>query len=139
VSEEKDMGEEVTQLDLVNFDSDDSAGCGNNCNVNGGSSLDEVDRATPSDGDEVRLIEKCEKPHAKKLNKPASPAHDVVASEKSKKWFGFMQRNGSAVAANSRSSGGGNSCESGKRNAENMKMDKHRHSWHLNDSAVVEM
>ncbi|KAG5677075.1 hypothetical protein PVAND_006859 [Polypedilum vanderplanki] len=139
------MGEEVTQYELVNFNNNDSTGCGN-CNTNEGSSVDEVDKAMPSsllqDCEEIKFIEK---PHAKKLNKPpSSSSHEIIASEKSKKWFniGFMQRNSnvSAVASNSNSnsSNGNDSCES-KRNAENMKMDKHRHSWHLNDSAVVEM
>jgi hypothetical protein len=139
------MGEEVTQFELANFNNNDSAGCGNCSNVNGGSSVDEVDKAMPSqDCEEIKLIEKCMKPHAKKLDKPPpssppSTTHDG-ASEKARKWYSisFMHRNATSasavVAANSRS----NSCE-GKKNSENMKMDKHRHSWHLNDSAVVEM
>ena len=67
-----------------------------------------------------------------------------VSIEKSKKWYNisFINRgnninNGNAInaaAAVARNSRSNNSCE--KKNSD--KMDK-RHSWHLNDSAVVEM
>lgn len=65
-----------------------------------------------------------------------------ISIEKSKKWYNisFIHRSGgsasvtSTMPSNSCNSRSNNSCE--KKNSD--KMDK-RHSWHLNDSAVVEM
>lgn len=80
---------------------------------------------------------------AKKLSIVNGHKPHEVSIEKSKKWYNisFINRgnhinngnaiNTTAVAANSRSNNSGE-----KKNSD--KMDK-RHSWHLNDSAVVEM
>lgn len=114
----------------------------------------------------IKFIEKCEEikvncdddddnnsvhPQKQQMDKSAKKLSHVnnghkpheVSIEKSKKWYNisFINRgnhinngntiNATAVAANSRSN---NSDE--KKNSD--KMDK-RHSWHLNDSAVVQM
>lgn len=65
-----------------------------------------------------------------------------ISIEKSKKWYSFIHRSGgggnssvtSTIPSNLCNSRSSNSCE--KKISD--KMDK-RHSWHLNDSAVVEM
>jgi hypothetical protein len=170
------MGEEVTQYEMVNSHTDnsasnDSTGCDEQ-DVKG-ESIDEVDKtivasSPPASDDEcpkIKFIEKCEEikancdhdddnslvqqqkqqmdKSAKKLPNVNGHKPNEVSIEKSKKWYNisFINRgnhinngnaiNATAVAANSRSN---NSDE----NKNSDKMDK-RHSWHLNDSAVVQM
>lgn len=138
------MGEEVTQYDLVNSNTGSCSTNSNNNNNNvKGNSIDEVDKAMPSSlqqQNECAIEIKCVDKSAKKS---LSPSHD---GEKSKKWYNlsFMNRANTTTHTNVASvspiagviSRSNNSSE--HKNSENMKMDK-RHSWHLNDSAVVEM
>lgn len=156
------MGEEVTQYEKEeshNSSATASAGSdGGNIDRSDNKvkveSIDETDRATPahksiSNCDEcggiMKSPEKCENIKAncndddhksvKNVQKPPTPP-STTHDEKSKKWYNisFMHRsNSSNNNGNSRSN---NSSENNKKFAE--KMDK-RHSWHLNDSAVVEM
>lgn len=117
------MGEEVTQCEVVT----DSAGS---------VGIDETDKCTPAPIDVIedkKPIEKCEGSSEGSANqqperspkKPPKPQDNSF--EKSKKWYniGFMQRAGSAN--NSRSTNTVN-----KKNS--MRVDKSRHSWHLNDA-----
>jgi hypothetical protein len=111
------------------------------------SSVDETDKAIPAlNGDE--LIEKCEdiktncddgEPQAEELsvekcakriiaiNNTAVVSHKPreISIEKTRKWYSFIHRGARS----------NNSCEN-KNSAD--KMDK-RHSWHLNDAAVIEV
>lgn len=145
------MGEEVTQLVIS-----DDAGCGVEVvkeKEEELTSIDETDKAIPASINGEELIEKCEEiktncePQTEDEVKKAAHKPQDISIEKSKKWYNisFIHRSGggggggssgsgavtSTISCNSRSS---NSCE--KKNSD--KMDK-RHSWHLNDSAVVEM
>lgn len=143
------MGEEVTQLVIS-----DDAGCGVEVvkeKEEELTSIDETDKAIPASINGEELIEKCEEiktncePQTDDEVKKAAHKPQDISIEKSKKWYNisFIHRSGgggsgsgnsavtSTISCNSRSS---NSCE--KKNSG--KMDK-RHSWHLNDSAVVEM
>lgn len=138
------MGEEVTQLVI----SDAGGSVEARKEEEPHSSVDETDKAEPaSNGEE--LIEKCEdiktncdgEPQAEELSvekcaKSIIAINNLVVAhkpreisiEKTRKWFSFIHR-GTSTRSN-------NSCEN--KNSTTDKMDK-RHSWHLNDSAVVEM
>lgn len=118
------MGEEVTQCEVVTENSAGTVG------------IDETDKCTPAPIDVIedkKPIEKCEGSSEGSANqqperspkKPPKPQDNSF--EKSKKWYniGFMQRAGSAN--NSRSTNTVN-----KKNS--MRVDKSRHSWHLNDA-----
>ena len=158
---------EMVNSHTDNCNSSDSTGCGEQ-DVKG-DSIDEVDKtivassppASLSSDDEcckMKFIEKCDEiktnssdddnsvmQQKQQMDKSAKNGHKPheVSIEKSKKWYNisFINRgnhinngnaiNTTAVAANSRSNNSGE-----KKNSD--KMDK-RHSWHLNDSAVVEM
>lgn len=114
------MGEEVTQCEVVIENSAGTVG------------IDETDKSTPAPVDVIedkKSIEKCEgsanQQPERSPKKPPKPQDNSF--EKSKKWYniGFMQRAGSAN--NSRSTNTVN-----KKNS--MRVDKSRHSWHLNDA-----
>lgn len=133
------MGEEVTQLVIADAGRKEEEPH---------SSADETDKASVPALNGEELIEKCEdiktncdgKPLAaeelivEKSAKRIIAINNIVVAnkprdisiEKTRKWYSFIHRG-------SRSS---NSCES--KNSTTDKMDK-RHSWHLNDLAVVEM
>lgn len=131
------MGEEVTQLvisdaggEVVEQPKEEEPH----------SSVDETDKAIPAlNSDE--LIEKCEdiktncdgEPQAEELTVEKCAKRIIVINkprensiEKTRKWYSFIHRGARS----------NNPCES--KNPSNEKMDK-RHSWHLNDAAVVEM
>lgn len=140
------MGEEVTQL--VISDAGGSVVEDLKEEEEPHSSVDETDKAIPAfNGGE--LIEKCEdiktncdgEPQADELSVEKSTKRVIATNnsvvvvsqksreiliEKTRKWYSFIHRG-------TRSN---NSCEN--KNSTTDKMDK-RHSWHLNDAAVVEM
>lgn len=108
------MGEEVTQSDQsVNSQSSNDAGSGEKSPAS--EKCENITKSQKSDGDENDSV----------LQKQP---HDG-SMEKSKKWYNisFINRSNSTRSSDS--------CEKKKISD---KMDK-RHSWHLNDSAVVEM
>lgn len=150
------MGEEVTQLVIADA-GDDVEEHGNEEQLL--TSIDETDRAIPASLNGEELIEKCEvkpqaeevsikkrviTPEASTLATESEAAHKPqdISIEKSKKWYNisFIHRSGGGgsntvtISSNSCNSRSNNSCE----NKNSDKMDK-RHSWHLNDSANVEM
>lgn len=136
------MGEEVTQLVIC----DAGGSVEQSKEEEPHSSVDETDKAIPAlNGEE--LIEKCEniktncdgEPQAEELsvekcakriiaidNAVVARKPREISIEKTRKWYSFIHRG-------TRSN---NSCEN--KNSTPDKMDK-RHSWHLNDAAVVEM
>ena len=149
------MGEEVTQLVISDAGGDDDVEeHGNEEQLL--TSIDETDRAIPASLNGEELIEKCEEkpqaeevsikkrvitPEASTLVTEAAHKPQDISIEKSKKWYNisFIHRSGGGsntvtISSNSCNSRSSNSCE----NKNSDKMDK-RHSWHLNDSAVVEM
>lgn len=149
------MGEEVTQL--VISDAGDDVEEHENAEEPLLTSIDETDRAIPASLNGEELIEKCEEtncdgepqaeekrvitPEVFTLVTEAAHKPQDISIEKSKKWYNisFIHRSGGGsntvtISSNSCNSRSSKSCE----NKNSDKMDK-RHSWHLNDSAVVEM
>lgn len=154
------MGEEVTQL-VISDAGGDVEERGNEERLL--TSIDETDKAILASPNGEKLIEKCEeietncdgKPQAEEVSikkrvitaeastlaTEAAHKPQDISIEKSKKWYNisFIHRSGGGsntvtISSNSCNSRSSNSCE----NKNSDKMDK-RHSWHLNDSANVEM
>jgi hypothetical protein len=133
------MGEEVAQLVIAD-------GGGVAVEKEEGqqiTSIDETDRVAVQPALTEELIENSEiksncdgepqKAEEEEAKRVVSRPQDTSIEKSTKKWYSFIHRTTTAPSSSS-SSSGSNSNE----NKNSDKMDK-RHSWHLNDSAVVEM